>query len=167
MTRSVALLHAIWLFGPCAILPPRETRAGLHWRTDPGSREPAPHDPPTQEERRRVRKTTESGMERRRALLGQAMLQPGASVDVQRYVLDARAVVEDLATLGVDLYDAMGVTSIVTGATPPAVNDFVTYAFAFDTHPPSGSAPIIWSLSEPGYAPTWWPSSPPCRRTRP
>jgi len=200
MISSVALFRALCLIALCV---------DLHSQTDPVSREPALHDPPTQEERRRVRKTTAAGMERRRTLLEQALLQPGASVDVERYTLDiqvippparrvegtvriqARAVADDLATLAIDLYDAMGVTSIVAGATPlpftrggnqiqvtldrlygtgepidlaiayggtpPAVNDFVTYAFTFGTHPASGGAPIIWSLSEPGYAPTWWP----------
>jgi len=209
MTRQDALLRAVYLPLLCAVLVPASARAERPVRIDPAGREAAPHAPPTQEERRRVRKSAEGDQVRRRWLLEQAMLQPGASVDVERYTIaiqvlppparrvqgtvriQARAIADDVATLPVDLHDAMGVTSIVTGATPlpftrggnriqvmldraydtgevidltiayggtpPAVNDLTAYAFAFDTHPTTGGAPIIWSLSEPGYAPTWWP----------
>jgi aminopeptidase N len=47
--------------------------------------------------------------------------------------------------------------TIAYAGTPPQVNDpIVPFPFSFSTHGTT-AAPIIWSLSEPTYAPTWWP----------
>lgn len=99
----------------------------------------------------------------------------------------ARSLQDGLQALDVDLYDEMTVTQVVTGATPLVffhLNDQVQVtldrgydtgelidlaigyggtppnpgfgSFTFQTHG-AGDDPIVSSLSEPTYAPTWWP----------
>ncbi|HET8947695.1 MAG TPA: M1 family aminopeptidase [Candidatus Polarisedimenticolia bacterium] len=174
---------------------------------------PALQPPPTQEERRRVRKSLEAGeaasLQERIAALAAAPLQ----VDAERYSItllvtitgatsgrvdgsvriQARPVLDPVNTLNVNLYDVLTLNSVrktggallsttrgsnqvhVTldrvykpgeliditvsyGGTPPAVN-FNGLAFSFRTHgaglPSQG--PIVSSLSEPDFAPAWWP----------
>jgi hypothetical protein len=177
---------------------------------DPGEARPALQTPPTREEREKVRKAGLLSQERHRALIDQALLLPASPVDVEHYTLaikvtpppvsrvdgtvriQARVVSAGVASLAVDLYDALVVTSVVSGAgpalsfthsgnqinvtlerlyatgelidvtiayggTPPQVSDpIVPFPFSFKTHG-TAAAPIISSLSEPTYAPTWWP----------
>jgi aminopeptidase N len=170
-------------------------------------RQPAPDTPlppvPTPEERRIIRKG--EGGERRLEIaraIEAAMLTPGAPVDVEHYTLDinvsllpnrvagsvriqARSLQDGLTALDVDLYDEMGATAVLAGATPlvfthasdrvqitldrayddgELIDVIISYggtppstvfgAFSFQTH---AGQPIISSLSEPTYAPMWWP----------
>jgi hypothetical protein len=213
---------------PFATMPPRRAPTirclalllGLVAWTTAGSAPPAPdpgethgpalQNPPTREEREKVRKAGLLLRERHRELLDQALLLPASPVDVEHYTLaikvapqpvsrvdgtvriQARVVAAGVGLLDIDLYDALAVTSVVSGAgpalsfthagnqihvtldrvyatgeliditvtyggTPPQVSDpLVPFPFSFKTHG-TPAVPIISSLSEPTYAPTWWP----------
>jgi hypothetical protein len=173
---------------------------------------PALQPPPTQEERRRVRKSlAEAGasIEARAQALAAAPLL----FDAERYTIflqitlpgpgsgrvdgsvriQARPVADPANVLTFDLYDVLALTSVrktggallsttrgsnqvqvtldhtyqvgeliditvIYGGTPPAVN-FNGLAFSFQTHGTgtSSQGPIVSSLSEPDFAPAWWP----------
>ena len=101
--------------------------------------------------------------------------------------IQARSLQDGLNTLAVDLYDAMNATSVAAGATPlvythasdrvqitldrayddgELIDVTISYggtppnppgafgALTFQTH---AGQPIVSSLSEPTFAPTWWP----------
>lgn len=101
--------------------------------------------------------------------------------------IQARSLQDGLASLAVDLYDEMNATAVLAGPTPlvfthlddrvqitldrayddgELIDVTIAYggtppnlgfgSFTFQTHGPGGS-PIVSSLSEPTYAPTWWP----------
>ena len=101
--------------------------------------------------------------------------------------LEARPIGNNLTHLNVNFYDTMQVTSILRGATPLAYSrggniidvtldrpynagELIDLTIAYGGTPPvrgygsftfgtqvGGTAPLITSLSEPTYAPTWWP----------
>jgi len=168
-------------------------------------RPPRPLVAPPRTERDRIRSLERgSRLGEIHAAAQQALLTPGAPVDVENYVINmrvslgpnrvdgsvrltARVLTAGLATLDVGLFDEMQVTSILEGITPLAftrsanklhinlgpprdagqlIDIVITYggtppvrgygSFNFATHN-GGTQPVIFSLSEPTYAPTWWP----------
>jgi len=170
----------------------------------PGSAPPAPRRaPPTRLERQEILFPGDAGQGGKAdASARGSMLAPSRVVDVEEYDLDirvvpatkrvegtvrirARALAGGLASLAIDLYDQMVVSSVTRGPLSLAfthsgnVVDVVldhSYAggelidlviayggtppttgygsFTFATH---ATGPIVASLSEPDYAPTWWP----------
>jgi len=211
---SVRITRLAWL-GLLLVLAPAGpcSRPRAEGNDTAASVRPALQPPPTQEERRRVRKSLRAGeaasIEARAAALAAAPLQ----VDVERYSItllvtlpgagsgrvdgsvriQARPVLDSTNTLTFNLYDVLTLSSVrktggallsttrggnqvhvaldrvynpgelidITvsyGGTPPAVN-FNGLAFSFRTHgtglPSQG--PIVSSLSEPDFAPAWWP----------
>ena len=175
-------------------------------RADPPR--PLLQDPPTQEERQKVRKSHLMDQQARIDLAMPLQLPAGAVVDVLRYTLNikvippptkrvegtvrlqALVVAPSITKLDVDLYDVMAVSSIVRtggaslsatraanvmhitldrpyssgetvdltityGGTPPVLG-LGSDSFTFKTHG-TPAVDLITSLSEPDFAPTWWP----------